>query len=509
MAPTGRRWHRLSRQQSRALVTHVPGTCRLLITGILPHAVHEGNNVLEIECGGQLVSRISNRSFFFRKFQRYLALNLCSETNLELKFSLHHEFCPREAGMGLDERALGFTLCSLSFQKVSWPARYWRVMKQDIRYLFSLVLDLVQKMSISLPRQSGSCRVEPPGTGANSCPHNSPGLSIVIFAGSELTELHDCLKSVRAARSVIHEPAEVLVISETRRQKELEKTVSSWAAGLDVKIFEGSNSRRSSTNKALEKCRHDWVYFLESALLLDPASLENVMTWRAPHIFAVGSRMILDQKEKGTIETGWTDWRMAKGRLEFFDRTPVNHTTVRGTLYPHQIGSLFHKSTLLELRRQAGRLPLNYPWDIEWGIRAWKMGRESLFCPMSIIHSANTTCRGGNSSEERTIDPENTLLFLMRNSIFGLNKSQILADLFYEMKWTSLACIFHLSVFGGILRQPFYCYPNLPAFLCVPEIFHAAMDRRNETGYSFRLPICGLSNSPRWGSSYASSDARA
>jgi hypothetical protein len=458
-----------SLQQSRALVKkHVNGTGCLLLTGILPHAADGGNNVLEIESGGHLVARISNRSSFFRKFTRRLNLKRFAETPLEIKFSLSHQFCPHEAGNGSDERALGFALCTLSFQKVFWPARYWHGWRQDLRYLLSLGLDLLRKNSINLAKPSSSWINETQCLGTVSASPTAPGLSIVIFAGADLSDLHGCLRSVQDARSAIHEPVEVLVISEHRHIKELITAESSWATGVDFKILEEFSSRRSSTRKALEECQYNWVYFLESTNQLDPASLQNGMNWRAPHIFAIASRMTLGQESKEPTETGWTDWQTTNGRLEFFDRTPANYETVRGTLYSHQIGSLFHKSTLQELMHQTRELPLNYPEEIEWGIRAWKMGRESLFCPMSVIHSPALADRGRNSSKERAIDSQNTLLFLLRNSIFGLNQGQLLAELFYELKWTSLTCIFNLSAFNGVLRQPFYFHPHLPlSFVCL------------------------------------------
>jgi len=166
-----------------------------------------------------------------------------------------------------------------------------------------------------------------------------------------------------------------------------------------------------------------------------------------------------EQYLPGDCDSGWTELVVSQGLLKVIHRQPEDCCTVRGNLFGMQTGSLFRKDYLQTLIGFGGSPPSGYPADIEWGIRAWKMGWESLFVPGSILYSSSCGMRFDEPPRRNGLLQQDTRLLLVRNRIYGINRSQILADLIYGTNWMTLAALLHPQLREEPSTYPFHRFP--------------------------------------------------
>jgi GT2 family glycosyltransferase/glycosyltransferase involved in cell wall biosynthesis len=231
------------------------------------------------------------------------------------------------------------------------------------------------------------------------------GVSVIIPERANPELLRECLSAARDAAAHVEEPYETIVVANgtepgdyyrdhySRLQEEFPDAVFSYHASplsFSRAIAEG-----------LRLARHDWVYLLNNDMTLDAQALAEVMRWRSPGVFAVASQIFFKDLERRREETGWTGMRFHEGQMEIFDIFPEDPAMVRDHLYAGGGSSLYRKALLEDFLDPDHPYDPFYWEDVEWGIRAWKMGYEVLFCPRSLaLHTHRATVSKFYSAEE-------------------------------------------------------------------------------------------------------------
>src|SRR5438094_5224959 len=93
--------------------------------------------------------------------------------------------------------------------------------------------------------------------------------------------------------------------------------------------------------------KYDWVYLLNSDMVVDPAALREAAKWRSPSVFAIASQIYFQDPARRREETGWTGIRNAGGLVEIFDSQPKDDLNVRDHLYSGGGSSLFRRDLLM------------------------------------------------------------------------------------------------------------------------------------------------------------------
>ncbi len=242
------------------------------------------------------------------------------------------------------------------------------------------------------------------------------GVSIIVPERGNGTMLSECLSAALSAARRLPHPFEVIVVVDGGGEDDYRNLATEfqpvrWIFNRDPVGFSGA------VRKGLDAARHDWVYLLNNDMILEEAALSEAMSWRAPHIFAVGSQIFFKDPARRREETGWTRFRIRQGCIETYDDLPEDPVTVRGAAYASGGSSLFQKRLLREI---LGSEDPYYPFyweDFEWSAVAWKMGYETRFCPASKAwhYHRGTISRYYSPAEVGRIFVRNALQFQMRN----------------------------------------------------------------------------------------------
>ena len=242
------------------------------------------------------------------------------------------------------------------------------------------------------------------------------GLSIIIPERGNIPMLSECLASAINAARHLSQPYEIIVIVDGGAAHEYADLIERHAKVQWI-FNESSDGFCSAIRKGLKASQYDWVYLLNSDMLLDKEALIEVLKWRAPHIFAVGSQIFFKDTTKRREETGWAKFTFVDGLIEIYDDLPEDNVTVRGSAYAGGGSSLFQKQIL---QKVLGRSDPYYPFyweDFEWGAVAWKLGYEILFCPTSKawhLHRG-TISRFYKPCEIQRVFKRNAIQFQLRN----------------------------------------------------------------------------------------------
>lgn len=170
--------------------------------------------------------------------------------------------------------------------------------------------------------------------------------------------------------------------------------------------------------RGLEAARYDWVYLLNSDMIVDPGVFSSLLPWRATHVFAIASQIYFKDPVKRREETGWTRFTRVESPIEILDTPPDDDTTVRGNFYAGGGSSLFQRELLTDFARHSSVYDPFYWEDVEWGTRAWRRGYEVLFCPSSKVwHEHRATNRKFFAEAEiDRIVRRNRIVYHLRNS---------------------------------------------------------------------------------------------
>ncbi len=289
---------------------------------------------------------------------------------------------------------------------------------------FRLSLFLVDAAGMFIRGHLGLVR--PIDVPASALPAGELGISIIIPERANPELLDESLKSALAASREVQEPVEIIVVVNGSDRDVYSKLQTMYASVRWV-FFKQPLWFTGAVQEGLTRARYAWVYLLNNDMVLDRLALRELLRWRAGHVFAVASQIYFKDGNRRREETGWTNYRIRDSLLEIFDQPPDDSDTVRGTLYAGGGSSLFQKKLLQQIMGRANPYHPFYWEDVEWGIRAWKLGYESLFCPASIVwHSHKATNRKIFAAEEiDRIFRRNGYLFQARNPIKGVSRRRL------------------------------------------------------------------------------------
>jgi GT2 family glycosyltransferase len=228
--------------------------------------------------------------------------------------------------------------------------------------------------------------------------------------------LSECLSSAFAAANCLSQPFEIIVVVDGGNPDDYRNLAGQFQSACW--IFNNSSLGYSGAiRRGLEAAHYDWVYLLNSDMILDERALAEVFRWSAPHVFAVGSQIFFKDTARRREETGWAKFKILDGCIEIYDDPPEDEVTVRGAAYAGGGSSLFQRRLL---RKILGGYDPYYPFyweDFEWSTIAWKMGYEIIFCPASKAwhyHRA-TISRFYPPEEIQRVFKRNAIQFQLRN----------------------------------------------------------------------------------------------
>jgi GT2 family glycosyltransferase len=243
-----------------------------------------------------------------------------------------------------------------------------------------------------------------------------PGISILIPERDNLDILHECLNAAQVSTTHCPEPCELIVVVDgtpASRYRSLQGEFPSvrWI------FLPHPGGFNEAIETGLPACTHDWVYLLNSDMVLDPAALAGLLPWRAAGTFALSSQIYFQDSTRRREETGWTDILTADdGLMAIYDREPDSSGLVRGNCYGGGGASLFQRRLLQRHIAETRAFRPFYWEDAAWGMFAWEEGFQMLFCPASIAwhrHRA-TISRFYPAREIERIFRRNRLQFIMR-----------------------------------------------------------------------------------------------
>jgi GT2 family glycosyltransferase/glycosyltransferase involved in cell wall biosynthesis len=245
----------------------------------------------------------------------------------------------------------------------------------------------------------------------------SPGISIVIPERSNKEMLRRCLQSLRHACACLAEVSEIIVVVTGAERDQYEDLTLEFQARW---IFQ---SKPLWFNEAValgvNAVQYEWVYLLNTDMVVHPTALAEVAKWRSPSVFAVASQIYFEDLARRREESGLTEIRNAGGLLEILDMEPKDECRVLAHPYAGGGSSLFQRALLARFVARTKAYAPFYWEDVEWGVLAWRSGFEVLFCPQSRVwHSHRSTNLKFFSLEEiERIFRRNRLRFQLRTGL--------------------------------------------------------------------------------------------
>ena len=242
------------------------------------------------------------------------------------------------------------------------------------------------------------------------------GVSVVIPERATPNLLARALACLMAALDRTPESSEIIVVVNGAPMEDYvhlaaEYPCVRWEHSEEPLGFTGAISR------GIAVAQYGGIYLHNSDMAVEPDAIATMLPWRSPNVFAIASQIFFDDPAKRREETGWGDLRVEDGQFHIFDRMPEPHSEVRSGLYAGGGSSLFD-AKLLRLFVADSQAYAPFYWeDVEWGLRAWRNGLQTLFHPGSIAwhrHRA-TVSKFYSPKAIRRIAARNALLFELRN----------------------------------------------------------------------------------------------
>jgi hypothetical protein len=383
-----------------------PSSC-LIVHGLLPPPTRCGENALRVECDGQLLGFIRNYSDKHQEFRfRCLLPNSFSDTR-NIRFFVEDLYCPAQSTGSSDRRGLGFALYQLSTARLGiarwskvWLMDAFRRIRLHLRgFVLNVIPTWIDVLGCRLVRIRRFIQHSVP----DDIPANRPGLSIVVSHTGEETLLDACLRSIQHAVRGFDEPIEITVVSDRLPEPAYFSLPSNIHRRWNQ--VQGGRILSRAISKSVRSATHDWVYCVSSGYVLEESALRELLQWRAPHVFAVGSAM-------GSQLSGWMGINRKRGLPWPEERKLDSAAFVRGSLGIREDAALFNRTVLQKIQAKAGVYNSSEWESLEWCVRSWRSGFETLFCPASRVHpQAMKTTRQSVETDS------NGVRFLLRNSI--------------------------------------------------------------------------------------------
>lgn len=218
------------------------------------------------------------------------------------------------------------------------------------------------------------------------------GLSVVIPERGGVDLLGQCLAAAQEALIRVHEPTEIIVVVNGSPESDY-AALRARHPGVLWRFHAQALGFTRAVLDGIAQARHGAIYLLNNDMQLDPDALAAAMAWRSPGTFAVASEIHFPRDGRRREETGWTHMPVEAG-LPAPWHAEARSSAVRGTVWAGAGSALFHAGRLREW------LPASLPFDpfywedVDLGLRAWRAGYDSLYCPASrALHLHRVTVR--------------------------------------------------------------------------------------------------------------------
>lgn len=297
-----------------------------------------------------------------------------------------------------------------------------------------------------------AARAWPAGASARPTPW-PPGVTIVIPERDAPELLAAALASLHAALEHVTEPHQVVVVVNgaaragyaplEQRYPDVE-----WVHSNEPLGFGGAVER------GVARARFDATFLLNNDMRVEPEALSALLALRAPDVFAIGAQIFQRSGSGRREETGFVDWYLDRAGVQLYhaavpdDDVPREHLCASG-------GAAVYRTQVLRRYLRASRCYDPFYWeDAEWGVRAWRDGLRTLFCPAAHAHHLHraTTARFYAPAELARIVERNRWLFDARH---GATREDVawLMDRACELPYASQRDIARLPQALGVLRQ--------------------------------------------------------
>ena len=398
--------HIWSSQQAAAILEPRPGSRTLHVSGMLPSGPANRPNRLSIRLNGYEIGRVTNPWEGIMPFGLDFAVDADQPAPWMLEFRTAHVYRPSERGVGTDRRDLGFALALLVSKEFVDPER--TAARRAALEPLDRFVHAIDRWGMRLQRRYRR-RLRPPFGG-----RWKPGLSILIPEWDNVEELTACLASVRAAAFEWREPLEAIVVVNGSPRSGYEHLCREHP-GVRWRFYDRPLGFAGAVRAGLARVRYDWVYLLNSDVILEPAALGELAAGRAEGTFSVASQVILKDATRFRDETNWTTLLIESGLATIHDWIPKSGNPVP-TFYAGGGASLFRTELLRKFLDAAAYDPF-YWEDVEWGWRARKLGYDSWYSPASIAYHTQRATIGRHYAPEtvENIVRRNRLLFQLRN----------------------------------------------------------------------------------------------
>jgi radical SAM protein with 4Fe4S-binding SPASM domain len=396
--------HVWASQQAVASIEPRPGSRTLHVNGLLPPGMDGQANELNVWCNELHVGAITNTAAGMLPFGVDLPIPAAANGPWQIEFRTRFVYRPKERGTGPDQRDLGFALRLLASQAAVDPA-----LARSRRPALLRLLNTVRHIDRLGRMMSPAFRARP------AQEHRfAPGLSVVIPERENPGELALCLAGLRAAARRWDEPMETLVVvngGAAAGYRELRATYpeARWQFHAQPLGFGGAIAA------GIRSVHYDWVYLLNSDVVLEEDALAASGRHRDASVFSIASQIVLKDLTRFRDETNWTALFIEDGLATTHDLIPRSARTVEH-FYAGGGASLFQTRLLRRVMDPAAYHPF-YWEDVEWGWRARKLGRRSLFCGDSVARHTQraTISRFFAPAEIEAVVQRNRLLFQLRN----------------------------------------------------------------------------------------------
>jgi radical SAM protein with 4Fe4S-binding SPASM domain len=418
-APAGEE-HIWSSQQAAAVLTPALDSRTLHLSGMLPPGPPNNPNHLTIRLNGMEIGQVTNPWEEIMPFGLDFEVGANQKEPWMLEFRTAHLYRPSERGVGTDQRDLGFALVLVVSKAFAEPERI-RQRKTALQPLRRWMREIDCWGMRMGRRWQRAAR-------AQSSKTWKPGLSILIPEWDNAQELSACLASVRESARQWTEPLEVVVLvngsprSGYRGLRQAHPKVR-W------RFYDRPLGFGGAVRAGLGAVRHDWVYLLNSDVVLEPSAWRVLAPLRFGETFSVASQIVLKDTTRFRDETNWATLLVESGLATIHDRIPKTGVPVP-TFYGGGGASMFRTCLLRKLLDGAAYDPF-YWEDVEWGWRARKLGYDCWHCPGSIAHHTRRSTIGQHYAAETVerIIRRNGLLFQLRNFTMAGSLDRVMEEI--------------------------------------------------------------------------------
>ncbi len=448
------------------------GPAVVKIQGILPPGEDSAGNRLHVACNGSPLGTVVNEGTESMPFEKEWPCPAENDGRALFHFRTEHAFRPWKQKANSDIRCLGFALQRLNLRESEekltsrWP--FWKRLTMARLWvrLYRLFLWIADRSAARIGPHY--CR-----RFVKRIPEGIPGetgFSVLIPERGNPELLEQCLEALAGSLGGIEEPWEVIVVVSGSDPSDYQ-AMSFPSLAIRWLFHPQPLFYTQALQKGLDVSRFPWVYLLNNDMVPEVDTIRMLLPWRCEKVFSIASQIFFLDPDRRREETGWTGFSIGGGRVDLFDREPDPEPIVRGNLYGGGGSSLFQKRLLAGLLRDSHTYAPFYWEDVEWGVRAWRLGYFSLFCPSSRIrhHQRVTNRKYFSGAEIERIFRRNRFLFEMRNRLPGAEQVGLQADLISAPRSTKQE-LSRPSILWGILasrwRESIYPYrPDILAWV--------------------------------------------